>query len=71
MATSRNYRFEQAESNATAFTIVPATLVYLATPAARGLGQPNPSLAGTVTGLRNDDTLAGAVTAMVVAPALH
>ncbi|MCL4746879.1 MAG: hypothetical protein KJZ83_15915 [Burkholderiaceae bacterium] len=62
VAASGNYRFAQAESNAGALTVEPATLLYVATPAVRLLGQPNPALTGTVTGLRNADTLASATT---------
>ncbi len=60
VATSPNYRFVQAETNASALTIEAATLLYVANPAVRLLGQPNPPLSGAVTGLRNADTLAGA-----------
>lgn len=63
---SLNYRFVQASGNAAAFGITPATLQYVADPAARGLGSPNPSLSGSVTGLRNGDTLAGATVGNLV-----
>lgn len=42
--------------------VTPATLTYVATPASRASGQVNPPLTGTVTGLVNGDTLAGATT---------
>lgn len=40
----------------------PATLTYVAAPAARLAGSPNPPLTGSVTGLVAGDTLAGATT---------
>lgn len=40
--------------------ITPATLFYVADPFARFVGLPNGLLSGSVTGFRNDDTLAGA-----------
>ncbi|MDB5968207.1 MAG: filamentous hemagglutinin family N-terminal domain protein [Hydrocarboniphaga sp.] len=55
-----NYRFVQSAGNASAFQITRATLLYVADPATRGLGSPNPELSGSVTGLRNGDTLASA-----------
>ena len=45
-----------------ALSITPATLLYVANPFARFLGQPNGTLEGTVTGFRNADTLASATT---------
>ncbi|MEQ1685550.1 MAG: MBG domain-containing protein [Burkholderiaceae bacterium] len=45
-----------------ALAINPATLTYVADPATRTQGQPNPALNGTVTGLRNEDSLGGATT---------
>lgn len=40
----------------------PATLSYVADPATRTQGQPNPPFNGTVSGLRNEDSLGGATT---------
>ncbi|AKC85897.1 MBG domain-containing protein [Pseudoxanthomonas suwonensis] len=57
-----NYVFEQAPGNATAYQITPATLLYVADPYSRLVGQPNGFFGGTVTGLRNGETLADATT---------
>ena len=57
-----NYLFVQAPGNATALSITPATLTYVATPASRVYGDANPVLGGTVTGFKVSDTLAGATT---------
>lgn len=45
-----------------ALAVNPATLTYVADPATRTQGQPNPAFSGTVTGLRNEDSLGGATT---------
>ncbi len=45
-----------------ALAVTPATLTYVADPATRTQGQPNPAFNGTVTGLRNEDSLSGATT---------
>jgi filamentous hemagglutinin family protein len=45
-----------------ALAVNPATLTYVADPATRTQGQPNPAFNGTVTGLRNEDSLNGATT---------
>jgi MBG domain (YGX type)/FecR protein len=58
--TSANYNtgILQASGNATALTIVAATLTYTANPATRTYGAANPTFTGTVTGLQNGDALA-------------
>jgi len=61
-ANNGNYVFVQNASNATALTINPATLAYLADPASRLYGDPNPALTGTVTGFKNGETSATATT---------
>ncbi|CAN0437394.1 unnamed protein product, partial [Phaeothamnion confervicola] len=45
-----------------ALAINPAMLTYVADPATRTQGQPNPAFNGTVTGLRNEDSLGSATT---------
>lgn len=45
-----------------ALAVNPATLTYEADPATRSQGQPNPAFSGTVTGLRNEDSLGSATT---------
>lgn len=45
-----------------ALAINPATLTYVADPATRTQGQANPAFNGTVTGLRNEDSLGSATT---------
>ncbi len=45
-----------------ALAVTPATLTYVASPATRTQGQPNPAFNGSVTGLRNEDSLGGATT---------
>jgi filamentous hemagglutinin family protein len=57
-----NYVFTQAAGNASALTITPALLTYVANAVSREYGLDNPLLGGTVTGLRNGDTLASATT---------
>jgi hypothetical protein len=49
-ANNGNYYFVQAAGNATALTINPATLTYVANKASRAYGTPNPVFTGTVTG---------------------
>lgn len=58
--TSGNYVsvIEQDDSNDEALEIIPAQLFYTATPLSRVYGQLNPTLTGTVTGLKNGETLA-------------
>ncbi len=58
--TSGNYVLQQAVGNATALTINPATLIYVADGASRTYGDASPGLTGTVTGFVNGDTLANA-----------
>lgn len=58
--TATNYIFAQASANATALTITPATLTYVANAASRTYGAANPTFGGMVTGFVNGDTLAGA-----------
>lgn len=41
-------------------TINPATLIYLAAPYQRTVGEPNPNFLGTISGFKNSDTLASA-----------
>jgi hypothetical protein len=48
------------------FTINPATLTYVADPASRQVGTPNPSFSGTVTGFKLTDTLGSATTGTAV-----
>ncbi len=45
-----------------ALAVTPATLTYVADPATRGQNQANPPFNGTVTGLRNEDSLNGSTT---------
>ncbi|HEX4122238.1 MAG TPA: MBG domain-containing protein [Verrucomicrobiae bacterium] len=60
--TASNYVFAQAAGNATALTIGPATLTYVATAANQVYGGATPSLTGTVTGFVNGDTQGSATT---------
>ncbi|OOG55619.1 MBG domain-containing protein [Rhodanobacter sp. C03] len=60
--SATNYVFVQAAGNATAFTINPATLTYVANPLQRLIGTPNGTLGGSVTGFKLDDTQASATT---------
>ena len=46
--------------------VTPATLTYVADPATRGQQQPNPVFTGSVTGLRNEDSLSAATTGTLV-----
>jgi len=61
--TSANYSTGvlQALGNASALTIIPATLTYTADPVSRPFGAANPTFTGSVTGLKNSDAL-GSVT---------
>ncbi len=61
-ANNGNYTFTQAASNATALTITPATLTYVAALTSIPYGTSNPILPGTVTGFVGSDTLASATT---------
>ena len=61
-ANNGNYVFVQAAANATAFTITPATLTYVADPVSQSYGTPIPALTGTVTGFVNGDTIGSATT---------
>src|SRR5262249_49070870 len=61
-ANNGNYTFQQAPANATALTINPAVLTYVADPQSRSYGSPNPTLTGTVTGFMLSDTLAHTTT---------
>jgi filamentous hemagglutinin family protein len=53
--TAENYDFVQAEGNATALTIDPATLTYVADAKDRTYGAANPAFTGTVTGFVNGE----------------
>jgi len=59
-ANNGNYVFVQAQGNATALTINPATLTYVATSGTIDQGAPIPVLTGMVTGFVNGDTLQSA-----------
>jgi filamentous hemagglutinin family protein len=61
-ATTGNYIFGQAASNATALTVNPATLTYTADPAQRLYGVANPAFTGSVTGFVLTDTESNATT---------
>lgn len=60
--SARNYVFAQAPANATALSVTPATLTYVAAPVTRVYGEPNGTLSGTVIGLRGKDALADVAT---------
>jgi hypothetical protein len=60
--TASNYVFAQNAGNASAFTITPATLTYVANPQRRMVGSPNGTLGGNVSGFRNGDTVGTATT---------
>ncbi len=64
--SAANYVFAQNPANATALTITPATLTYLANAASRSFGTANPVFGGTVTGFLNGDTQASATTGTLV-----
>src|SRR3546814_8877928 len=55
-----NYVFAQDPGNATALTIDPATLTFIADPFTRLVGQPNGLFTGVVTGFRNGEDLGSA-----------
>ncbi|MGZ5932368.1 MAG: MBG domain-containing protein, partial [Rhizomicrobium sp.] len=59
-ANNGNYVFAQSAANATALTINPATLTYVANAGSITVGSDIPTLTGTVTGFVNGDTLASA-----------
>ena len=61
--TGANYSTDvlQAFSNATALTIIPASLTYTADAVSRPFGVVNPTFTGSVTGFKNSDAL-GSVT---------
>jgi hypothetical protein len=61
-ANNGNYTFAQAEGNASALTISPATLTYTATPARQLYGNGNTVFSGTVSGFVDGQTLATATT---------
>jgi filamentous hemagglutinin family protein len=65
-ANNGNYVFVQAASNATALTINPATLTYVATSGTIDQGAPIPVLTGMVTGFVNGDTLESATTGTLI-----
>jgi filamentous hemagglutinin family protein len=60
--TASNYVFVQAPANATALSITPATLTYVANSAPSTYGAAIPSLTGTVTGFVNGQSVATATT---------
>jgi hypothetical protein len=64
--TASNYTFAQAPTNATALTIKPALLTYVANPASQTYGSSNTAFIGNVTGFVNADTLASATTGTAV-----
>src|SRR3546814_9884249 len=55
-----NYVCAQDPGNATALTIDPATLTFIANPCTRIYGEPNGVLGGTVIGFRNGEDLGSA-----------
>ncbi|MFO0967351.1 MAG: MBG domain-containing protein [Gemmataceae bacterium] len=61
-ANNGNYTFVQASGNATALSVTPATLTYVATTATKAYGASIPTLNGSVTGFVNGDTQASATT---------
>jgi len=64
-ANHGNYVFVQAAGNATALSVTPATLTYVADPASREVGTPNPAFTGTVVGFVNGENLATATTGVL------
>lgn len=54
---AQNYVFVQAAGNATALTITPAPLTYIADPRTRYVGTQDDGFTGTLAGFRNGDTL--------------
>ena len=65
-ANNGNYVFVQAAGNASALSIKPATLTYIATSGTIDQGAPIPALTGMVTGFVNGDTLEGATTGTMI-----
>jgi type IV secretory pathway protease TraF len=65
-ANNGNYVFVQAAGNATALTINPATLTYVADQKTRLYGDANPALTGTVAGFKNGETIATTTTGAIV-----
>ena len=61
-----NYVIVQAQGNATALTVTPATLTETATAANRLYGSPNPAFSGSISGFVNGDTLESATTGTLV-----
>ena len=59
LSSPAGYRFTTVNGT---LVITPATLTYVANPASRTQEQPNPAFSGNVTGLRNEDSLAGSTT---------
>ena len=66
--TSSNYLpvIEQDDDNEEALQVTPAQLFYLADTKSRRYGQPNPTMTGTVSGLKNGETLASVTTGTLV-----
>jgi filamentous hemagglutinin family protein len=62
LTPNSNYTLQQAAGNATALTINPAVLTYIANAASRAYGAPDPAFSGTVTGFLNGETQASATT---------
>jgi len=60
--SSTNYSFVQAQVNSAAFTIIPATLTYTASPFSQAYGTVIPGLSGTVTGFVLGQSQASATT---------
>ncbi len=65
-ANNGNYVFAQAPANATAFTITPAMLTYLANPAIEYMGVSFLPFSGTVTGFVNGQSMSSATTGTLV-----
>jgi trimeric autotransporter adhesin len=65
--TSANYEVTilQSSASATALNVVPAQLFYVATPVVRDYGDFNPDITGTVSGLKNGESL-GLVTSGIL-----
>jgi hypothetical protein len=57
-----NYTLAQAPTNATALTVNPAILTYIADPVNRTYGNTNPTFGGTVTGFVNGESQTSATT---------
>jgi filamentous hemagglutinin family protein len=64
--SATNYVFAQAASNASALTISPATLTYVANAASRPYDSVNPVFSGTVSGFVNGDTQASATSGTLI-----